>query len=111
MSGSVSSPVVIGCKLPNGCVLRVGETEVILSGANSSNIVGGYGLTTVPSDLWDEWLAKYKDCDLVKKNTVFMQSNMAKAAAQAKEQAEIRTGMEPLNPDAPAPGVVKSDGK
>ncbi|AXH72238.1 MAG: hypothetical protein [Caudoviricetes sp.] len=111
MSGTASNPVTVGCKLPNGVVLRVGEDKAILSGANSSNVIGGYGLSSVPSDLWDAWHAKHKDSDLVKKGLVFAQSTVAKATAQANEQAGIKSGSEPLDPDAPAPGVTKAGSK
>ncbi|WP_182356661.1 hypothetical protein [Komagataeibacter europaeus] len=104
---SIANPVTVGCKLPNGLVLRFGERKVILSGANSSRVVGGYGLTSVPSDLWEDWIKRHADTPFVKKRLVFAQATPAKAEGQAKEQEAVKTGMEPLDPDHEKGGVSK----
>lgn len=101
----MSTPVTVGCKLPNGLVLKVGKAEVTIKGANDSRIIGGYGLTTVPSDFWEAWLAEYKDSSLVLNKIVFAQSTTAKAEAQAKEQEGVRTNLEPLKTDADRTGA------
>lgn len=103
------SPVTVGCKLPNGLVLKVGESKLALKGANSSRVVGGYGLTSVPSDLWDAWSKAYAESPFIKKNLVFAQSTASKAEGQANEQAAVKSGLEPLDPDKPAPGIQKAD--
>jgi len=104
-----SNPVTIGCKLPNGLVLKIGETKLILKGANSSRVVGGYGLTSVPSDLWEAWSKAYAESPFIKKNLVFAQTTVAKAESQATEQSEVKSGLEPLDPNKPAPGIVKAE--
>ena len=103
------SPVTVGCKLPNGLVIKVGETQVVLKGANSSRVVGGYGLTSVPSDFWDAWAKEYAASPFIKNRIVFAQTTVAKAEGMATEQASVKTGLEPLNPDKPAPGIVKAE--
>lgn len=104
-----SSPVTVGCKLPNGLVLRVGETKLVLNGANSTRVIGGYGLTSVPSDMWDAWVKSYADSPFIKKNLVFAQTSASKAEGQAKEQEAVKSGLEPLDPNKPAPGIQKAD--
>lgn len=108
MSGTTTgNPVIVACKLPNGLVMRAGEHKIILAGANASRVIGGYGLTSVPSDLWEDWSKRHAATPFIKKRIVFAQPNAAKAEGQAKEQEGVRTGMEPLDPDAGAAGVGK----
>jgi hypothetical protein len=96
--------VVVGCKLPNGLIMEVGKvgddryTQVRLRGTNDSNIVGGYGLTEVSKEFWDEWFKKNKNLSFVKKGFVFAHGDMASARDVAKERTLELTGLEPLNP-------------
>ncbi|GAN72115.1 hypothetical protein ASY01nite_14010 [Acetobacter syzygii] len=111
MSGTASgNPVTVGCKLPNGLTLRVGEHKVILSGANASRVIGGYGLTSVPSDLWDAWSKAHAETPLIKRRIVFAEATTAKAEGRAKEQEAVKTGLEPLSPDDSHKGVEKLSG-
>lgn len=100
----------VGCKLPNGLVLTLNGTRHELAGANKTPVIGGYGITAVPSDFWAEWKAKFKDFPPLKHNLLFEQTTQAKAEGQAKEQAEVKSGQEPLNPAKPAPGVTPVKG-
>jgi len=103
--------VTVGCKLPNGMVLEVDQKEVTVVGwrGSETRIIGGYGLTQVDKDLWDAWLAAHKEQPYVKKGLIFAQDNGNSARAQAKEQAKIKSGMEPLPQDKPAPGIERDD--
>jgi hypothetical protein len=65
-------------------------------------VIGGYGLTMgVPRDFWDAWLAVNKDTDLVRNHQVFAASSERGARDQAREKAEIRSGLEPIDPEKP----------
>lgn len=99
--------VYIGCKLPNGLILKVGQKTVELKGANDSRIIGGYGLTPVPSDFWEAWEAQYKDSPFIEKKLVFAQATMAKAEGQAKEQESVRSNFEPLGGETEKDGTPK----
>lgn len=99
------SNVIVGCKLPNGLEIRLGETSVTLNGANSSQIVGGYGLTPVDKDFFDKWAQAYATFAPLKDGLVFAQVSSHKAEAQAKEQAAVKSGLEPLDLAAPVQGV------
>ncbi|MBF0865113.1 MAG: hypothetical protein ABF932_13665 [Gluconobacter potus] len=107
---TTSNAVMIGCKIPNGLVLQVGSQRFVLKGTNVKPgaphvVTGGYGLTTIPADVWAEWSGKHKDSVFIKNSIVFMQTTATKAEGQAKEQEGVKTGLEPLDPAKPAPGV------
>ena len=60
-------------------------------------VVGGYGLTrNVPKDFWDKWIAENADFAPVAAGLIFALGG-DKAKGKAKEQAEIRSGLEPLS--------------
>lgn len=98
--------LTIGCKLPNGLVCEMGKygdesyTQVRLNGANSARVIGGYGLTQVSKDFWDAWYKKNKGLSFMrgKEPLVFAHGDESSAADHAKDNAEIRTGLEALDP-------------
>jgi hypothetical protein len=102
-----SSTVTIGCKLPNGIILRIASgASVTLNGATSSRIVGGYGLTPdVDKGFWEAWKKEYATFEPFKNDLIFVQESVAKAKDQAREQADVKSGLEPLDKDKPAAGV------
>jgi hypothetical protein len=97
--------VIVGCKLPNGLIAQVGNTKVEFKGANSSRVVGGYGLTPVDKDFADAWFKQHKNFHPVKAELIFVQSDVVSAEAQADEQAEVKTGLEGVDPAKPVQGV------
>ena len=60
----------------------------------------------IPADFWAAWSRKYAEFPLLKNGLIFAQSTLDKATGQAREQAALRTGVEPLNPATPAPGIT-----
>lgn len=91
--------VVVGCKLPNGFVMQVGDVSHLIKGFNSSAIIGGHGITDdVPSELWEAWLKENKDRDLVKNGFVFAHSNKKDVKAEAAEKTKTKSGTEPMKP-------------
>lgn len=97
--------ITVACKLPHGIVLKVGGKSVTLNGANSSRIIGGYGLTSVDKDFYDAWKAEYASYAPLKNGLIFAQDSANKAEGQATEQAGIKSGLEPLKQEAVAAGV------
>lgn len=84
----------------------VGEQVVINGPAHPVNraplheINGGYAMTFgVPKDFFNEWMRQNKDSAMVKNRLIFAHENTDHARGQAREQAEIRTGIEGINPD------------
>lgn len=90
--------VTVGCNLPNGLHLDLQGKRVTLNGANSSRIVGGYGLTQVDKEFWEAWAKDYADSPLLLNGLVFAQGSEARASAKASEQAEVKSGFEQLVP-------------
>lgn len=101
----------VGCKLPNGMILHMADRDpVTLKGANSSAVVGGFGITTgVDASFMDAWLEKHKDLAPVKGGFVFTMEKKNDAEAYAKEMGGLKTGMEPLDPQKPPPGVEETE--
>lgn len=95
----MAATVVIGCKLPNGFFMQVGDKVHTIKGYNSAAVVGGHGITDdVPADLWTAWLAENKDRDLVKNGFVFAHGDDKDTKAEAKEKAKTKSKTEPLVP-------------
>lgn len=108
----MAETIVVGCKLPNGLVVEQDGYTVTLNGANSSNVVGGYGLTEgVEKDAFEKWLEVHKNQLYVKNELVFAQAKANSAQSKANENASVKTGLEGLPQDRPAPGIEKADGK
>lgn len=97
--------ITVGCKLPNGIVITTGGKSATLAGANSSRIIGGYGLTAVDKDLFEAWSKEFAQFAPLKHGLIFAQDKPAAAESQAKEQADIKSGLEPLDLSQPASGV------
>lgn len=97
--------VTVGCKIINGVILAHEGKRVTLNGSKSSRIIGGYGLTEVDQGLWEAWCKANADSALLSGDIIFAQEKPAAAAAQAKEQADVKTGFEPIDPEKPVPGV------
>ncbi|ELY2788730.1 hypothetical protein SMC59_003189 [Cronobacter sakazakii] len=108
----MAETIVVGCKLPNGLVVEQEGYTVTLNGANSSNVVGGYGLTEgVDKDAFEKWMEVHKNQPYVKNELVFAQAKANSAQSKATENASVKSGLEGLPQDKPAPGIEKADGK
>lgn len=102
--------VTVGCKLPNGLLIDVDGKVVHLLGANSSNVIGGYGLTeNVDKDYFEKWLKQHSNQRYVKGEMVFAQAKTNSAQSKASENATVKTGLEGLPQDKPVEGVVKDE--
>ncbi|MGH9640853.1 MAG: hypothetical protein ACRD3Q_00360 [Terriglobales bacterium] len=117
-----TATVSVACKLPNGFIMELIESSamlqpavrgrtVIIAGANSLRVgnlhpmVLPYAITEVDEAFARKWFEANKDLTFVRNGAVFIQDNAAKAAAKAKEQAQVTTGLEPLNPGKPPEGI------
>ncbi|ELY6374873.1 hypothetical protein SNQ68_002487 [Cronobacter sakazakii] len=108
----MAETIVVGCKLPNGLVVEQDGYTVTLNGSNSSNVVGGYGLTEgVDKNAFEKWLEVHKNQPYVKNELVFAQAKANSAQSKATENASVKSGLEGLPQDKPAPGIEKADGK
>ena len=68
--------------------------------AFDANVQHGCGLThNVDASFWEEWLTQNADSDLIKNGIVFSQTKVETIKSEAKERAEQKSGLEPLNPE------------
>jgi ABC-type sugar transport system substrate-binding protein len=98
----------VGCKLPSGLIIQKTEHEqVLLKGANASLVIGGYGITEDVDEAWfTNWLKANADYDPVRQGLVFAQSTTVRAQDQARAQASVKSGFEPMDPENPGPKLV-----
>ena len=136
---SGTDTVTIGCKWPNGIVMRLYDIleeeiniqgrmvkenhavlnpdypEYVLNGFSidlekmaggippEHQIVGGYGLTHgIPRDFAEKWFEQNRQSSMVKNKLVFMASSEQNARSQARDQASLKSGIEPIDPSNPA---------
>lgn len=98
----------VGCKLPAGLIVTHAKKTVFLRGSNSSNVIGGFGLTEgVDSDWYNDWTATHSDFAPLKRGMIFANGSTASAKSQAAERETERNGFEGVNPDKPAPGIER----
>ena len=104
------SKITVGCRLPNGLVIRVGdpnsgETRVELRGQNADMNGAIFiqpthcGYTEVDKDFWDKWVAANADFPAYKNGAIFAESSESKARGSAKERVKEVTGLEGVNRD------------
>lgn len=75
-------------------------------GAPPVVIPGGYALTPdVDKNFWDEWLRLYNTMDIVEKGIIFAMPKPQEARAKAREFVDVKTGLEPLDPEKPGNGL------
>lgn len=92
------STVIIGCKLPNGIFMQVGETRVRINGWNNNDIAGlSHGITReVPADLWEAWSKEHAESKLITNGIVFAEESEKRAKDKAKDQKDAKSGHEQL---------------
>lgn len=62
-------------------------------------LAGGYALTpNVDKETWLAWLKQNEGSDLVKQRLIFAHDRTEHAEGQAREQASLRSGLEPVDP-------------
>lgn len=103
--------VIIGCKLPHGIVLEhpLDSTKTkVIKGLNREIVVGsGYGTTEVDIDFWEQWVAVNKEFVPFKNGSIFVAKNKESITAVAKEYEKVKTGLEPIDPNAKVEGGLK----
>ncbi len=130
--------VYVGCKLPNGVILRLfrwiddrgtpkdkntGEREKIAVPATGPNgkpqevrlrgpalrfgaqprfvIAGGYALTPIDADFWEKWADQNKGSSLIENKLLFAMDTPHAAEQEAVGLADVKSGFEPVDPNAP----------
>jgi hypothetical protein len=107
--------VTVACRLPHGLHLELKDQKRVTIrgfsipyGLPAMSISNGFALTPgVDADFFERWMTVNKDLDLVQRRLIFAHVKSSDAAAQAKEMADEKSGLEPLNPDAPGTGLER----
>lgn len=99
----------MACKTAHGIIMELGVKDeegyraFTLNGANTSRVYGGYGLTGgIPKDFALAWLEKYRRLPMVMKGIVYIEGDEASAIAHAKDNRDVKNGLEPWSPTAAA---------
>lgn len=120
--------VFVGCKLPGGLYIDSADAEalpgvtpnpeqrILLNGMNSvtdsAGLIlpgsGGYGITEVDADFFNDWMTRHKDYAPVKAGLIFVTQKEGDAKQEAQSRASVQSGFEGVNPDKPGPGVEKA---
>ena len=99
--------VTVGCRLPSGLEIQVGDKKIELAGQNQRYKELGieiillkdedYGTTEVDASFWEAWKQIVgQDFDPLKSGAIFEAKNATEAKAQAKDLKEKKTGHEPM---------------
>jgi hypothetical protein len=87
--------------IPTGEPVRIKGNTTPFGVAPSSAIVGGYALTHgVDGAFVRKWLEQNKGSPLLKNEILIVHEKHGHVAEKAKEQAAVKTGMEPIKVDA-----------
>ena len=103
----MAQQLTVGCKLPQGLHLDHAGKRVTLNGTNSTEIIGGHGLTLVDKEFFDAWYDAHRDYAPVKQGLIFAHDKEASVKAEAREKASHKSGFEGINPDKPGHGVER----
>jgi hypothetical protein len=109
----------VACKLPHGLVIEAKQPDgsilsLELAGSNDPGNVMGWGITRdVDKGLFDAWV-KEKGFQLpaYRRGSIFFygdRGDIRDVIAERAKDETVATGLEPINPDKPAPGVEATD--
>lgn len=109
----------VACKLPHGLVIEATQDDgsvvtLELAGSNDPGNVMGWGITRdVDKGLFDAWV-KEKGFQLpaYRRGSIYFydgKGDIRDAVAERASDSTVMTGLEPLNPDAPAAGIEPTD--
>lgn len=112
--------VVVALNQPQGIIFRLfrgegdtrseykrvkinGNAEGLIGSLDAAKLPrGGYGLTTIDAQDWNEIKKQYGMLPLFTNGLIFAASSVNNAQAQAKEQSEVKSGYEPIDPEREA---------
>lgn len=67
-------------------------------------IIGDFALTEVDRDWWNEWKAQNSGFDMLKNGLIFEHGEKTSVEAYANEHADLKCGLEPMDPAGDARG-------
>lgn len=89
--------------LPDGRAVLINGNAAHLRGREKGVLpVGGFGLTTIAADDWAYIKKTYGRMEIFENGLIFAAERKADAAAEAAEKANLRHGLEPVDPEKTA---------
>ena len=107
----MANTIKVACKLPNGLIIDHDGHKHELAGANSSQLINGFGITDVDKEFFDKWLEANKAQKIVQNGIVFAVDHASKVEGATKERKGQKSGLEGLDHDKPTQGVKQEQGK
>lgn len=100
-----SEKVVVSLNSAHSILFELGERKIKINGQNENLrgkeegvlVVGKFGETVLDKQDWDTIREKYKNMTIFKTGMIFASADTASARARAKEQGELRHGLEPVD--------------
>lgn len=97
--------VMVGCRLPNGMILRdptkKAAAAVRLTGRNVPPTSGGlyipprpYGVTPVDAEFWEEWKKSYSWLPALKNGVIFEAKSVGELESKHRDIEKEKTGLE-----------------
>lgn len=77
----------------------------------SARVAFGFGITEISADFWEKWSIQHKGFPPLEKGLVFVVPRTGDAVVEAKNRIALKTGLEGMDPDRPAPGITKETGR
>ena len=88
--------VTIGCKLPNGILLQVGQEVMNINGMDHSGNDEFAMTANVPEHFWLAWLNSNKDLDIVKNGQIFAHADCKHIEVKSKNRRAKKISNESL---------------
>ena len=83
---------------PNKGEVRLKGYAIAFGKVPNYSIIGDFGLTEVDRDWWNEWKAQNSGFDMLKNGLIFEHGEKASVEAYAAENADLKCGLEPMDP-------------
>lgn len=120
-----SGTTAVGCKLPHGLEIflekeadgppdpvtgrrpkiwvKVGKSTLLM-GTNAASkggkVVGGFGLTNIPTEWWERWVETHQDFEPLAKGFIITGKTTADVKSLARENKGLQ-GIEPIDAEHP----------
>lgn len=80
----------------NGKPIKINGSNEDLRGKSTGVLITDFGTTTLPRKVWEDIENKYGSMSIFKNGLIFAYAQPASAQARAEENAELKTGFEPV---------------
>jgi hypothetical protein len=96
--GGGVKPVTVWMPDPNRGTVRLKGYAVPFGKVPNYPIIGDFALTEVDRQWWNDWKEQNKGFEMLEKGLIFEHGEKASVEAYANEHADLKCGLEPLDP-------------